>query len=176
MRLVKLNRLRQLRLRELLRVLGPHRTRPDNANVAIDWPLMAYQSCDLIDRQAGFPIESASIPVDVVIPVIGARVIVELADLHRTLPPKVLSKLALFLGLVAIVRQTKGHNLACDVVEDGRVGGLRLGAENVAVGFWGVGLAGCFTSRFVGAPLASLAVLAAVSGALASTAFESAGF
>ena len=87
-----------------------------------------------------------------------------------------LSKLALFLGLVAIVRQTKGLNLACDVVEDGRVGGLRLGAENVAVGFGGVGLAGCFTSSFVGAPLASLAVLAAVSGALASTAFTSAGF
>ena len=87
-----------------------------------------------------------------------------------------LSKLALFLGLVAIVRQTKGHNLACDVVEDRGVGGLRLGAENVAVGFGGVGLAGSFTSSFVGAPLASLAVLAAVSGALASSAFKSAGF
>lgn len=87
-----------------------------------------------------------------------------------------LSKLALFLGLVAIVRQTKGLNLACDVVEDGRVGGLRFGAENVAVGFLDVGLAGCFTSSFVGAPLASLAVLAAVSGTLASTAFKGAGF
>ena len=87
-----------------------------------------------------------------------------------------LSKLALFLELVAIVRQTKGHNLAGDVVEDGRVGGLRRGAEDVAVGFWGIGLAGCFTSSFVGAPLASLAVLAAVSGTLASTAFKSAGF
>ena len=87
-----------------------------------------------------------------------------------------LSKLALFLELVAIVRQTKGYSLASDVVEDGRVGSLRRSTEDVTVGFRGVGFASCFTSGLVGAPLAALAVLAAVSDLLASTAFKSAGF
>ena len=68
----------------------------------------------------------------------------------------------------------EGQDLASNIVEDGRVGGFGLGAEDVAVGFRGVGLTGCLAGRFVDAPLASLAVSTAVSGALASGAEEGA--
>lgn len=62
------------------------------------------------------------------------------------------------------------------MVEDGRVGGLRQGVEDVAVRFWGVGLAGRFTRSFVGGPLASLTGGAAVFGTPAGAACASAWF
>lgn len=175
--LIKLHRLSQLHLREVLRVLGPHRTRPYNANVPIDLLLMAYQPRDLVGRQARIGLESACIPVDVVVPLIGAQVVVELADFGGSSPSKVLFELALFCRFVAEIGKIEGLDLAGDGVKDGRVWSLRCGAEDIAIGFWGcVGLAGCFTGRFVRTPVASLTAVATVFGSLACTALVSACF
>lgn len=173
---IKLHRLDQLHFRNLLSVLGPERTRPHNPHVPVDLFLMAHQPRGLVGRQAGFGFESARVTVDVVVPLIGAEVVVELADFDRTIPAEVSLELALFRGLVAEVGQVEGLDLAGDVVEDGGVGGLRRGAEDVAVGFWCVRLASCLTCRFVGSPLAFLALLTAVFGTFASAAHASAGF
>ena len=53
---------------------------------------------------------------------------------------------------------------------------LRRGAEDVAIKFRCVGLARCFASCFVGAPVASLAILAAVVCGSASATFASTRF
>lgn len=173
---IELHRLHQLRFRKLLGVLRTHRPRSHNADVPIDQPLVAHQPGGLVGRQARVGIESACITIDVVIPLIGASVVVELADFDSSPPSQMLLQLALFRALVAKIGKVEWLNLVGDVVEDGRVGGSRRSAEDVAVGFWGAGLAGCFAGRFVGAPVASLAVLAAVFGILAGAAFASAGF
>ena len=176
MRPVKLHRLGQLRLRELHRVNGPQGTRPDDANVPVDPLPMADQPRGVIARQPRLLVESPRVTVGVVIPPIGAHVVVELADLDRSLPAEVSFELALFRRLAAEVVELERHDLAGDVVEDGRVGGLRGGAEDVAVGFRGVGLTSRLARYFVGAPLTFLAPRAAVSCVLASAAFEGAGF
>lgn len=175
-RLIELHRLDQLRLFELLRVLRPHRTRPNYANVPVDFFLVAYQSGGLVGRQARLSVESACIAVDVVIPLIGARMVIELASFDRAFPAEMSFELALFCDLVAKIGKVEGLDLVGDVVEDGRVWVLRRGAEDIAIGFWGAGLAVCFTGPFVGAPVDLLTVLAAIVGALASATFARAWF
>lgn len=138
--------------------------------------LVAYQSRSLIDRQAGLSIESTRVPVDIVIPFVGAQVVVELAHLNGSLPAEVIFQLALFRQLVAQAREVEGLDLAGDVVEHGRVGRLRRGAKDVAVCFWRVGLARCLTGWFVSAPVAFLAGLAAIVGVSAAAAFAGARF
>ena len=105
--------------------------------------------------------------------------IVKLADLDGFFPAEVFFELALLCYFVFEIGEMERHQLGRDVVEDRGVCRLRLGAEDVAVGFWcvggGGGAAGCFAGRFVGSPLASLAVLAAVPGGFASAANEGAG-
>ena len=174
LRPIKLHRLNQLHLRELLRERSPHRTRPHDANVPIDLPLMAYQARSLIGRQASPRVESARVPVDVVIPPVGAYVVVKLADFDGSIPAQVLAQLALFRDLVAKPGKMEGLDLAGDVVEDGRVRGSRRGTEDVAVGLSGVGRARCLTRRFVDGPVGLLTVLTAVVGNPASAAFASA--
>lgn len=176
-RLIKLHSLCQLHLRELLRILRPHWTRPYNANIPVDLLLMAYQTRCLVGGQARLGVESACFAVDVVIPLVGAEMVVELADFHGPSPSKALFKLTLFCELVAEVGKIEGLNLVGNVVKDEGVWSLRRGAEDVAIGFWWcVGLAGCLTGCFVSTPVASLAALAAVFGTLACAALVSACF
>ena len=136
---------------------------------------MADQARDLVGRQARRGLESARIPVDVVVPPIAAEVVVELADFNASVPSEPLLELAPFSALVAVVGKREGLDLAGDVFQDGRGWSVRRGAKDIAVGFWGgIGLAGCFAGRFVSAPVASLAFGAAVFGSLACTARVSA--
>ena len=169
---IKLHRPRQLHLRELLGVPGRHRPGPHDADIPVDFPRVAHQARGLVGRQARLSTESARVPVDVVIPAVGAEVVVELADFDRSVPAAVVFELALFRELVAEVGQVERLDLARNVVENGRVWRLGRGAEDVAVGFGGVGLAGCLAVRFVGAPVGLLAVSAAVFGCVASAAFS----
>lgn len=168
---IKLHRLCQIPLLELLCILRAQRTRPHDAHVPVDFLLMAHQARGLIEWQARISVVRALVPVDVVIPPIGTLVIIEFADLDRPFPTAVALELAHFRSFVAEVGKFEGLDLGGDVTEDRlRVRGSRRGAEDVAVGFRGVGLADCLAGRFVGGPVCSLAVLAAVFGALASAA------
>ena len=173
---IELHRLHRLRLRKLLGILRAHRPRSHNADVPVNNPLVAHRPGGLIGRQARVGIESACITVDVVIPLIGASVVVELTDFDSSPPSQMLLQLALFRALVAKIGKIEWLDLAGNIVEDGHVSGSRRSADDVTVGFCGAGPAGCFAGRFVGAPVASLAVLAAVFGILAGAAFASAGF
>ena len=181
MRPVKPHSLHQLRLPKLLLVFRSQRARPHDGHVPEDFPLMAHQARGPVGRQARLGVESARVPVDVVVPRVGAGVVVELADLDRSLPAAVAFELALFRGLVAEVGEVEGLDLGRDVVGDGRCvrGRLgRCGAEDVAVRFGGGGVGwtagGLAAGGFVGGPVGLLTVSGAVSGTFAPGAFAGA--
>lgn len=96
---------------------------------------MADQTRGLVGRQVGIRVKGARVPVGVVVPLVGASVVVEFANFDGSLPAKVVFELALFRELVAEVGEVEGLDLIGDVVEDGRVRGLRRCAEDVAVGY-----------------------------------------
>lgn len=130
---IKLHRLRQFHLPKLLRILRPHRPRSHYRHIPIDQLLLTYQTRRLISLRARLITKSTRVAIDVVVPAIGARMVVEFTHFDRILPAEVFFQLPLFRELVAEVGQVERLDLGGDVVEDGRVGGLGRGAEDEAV-------------------------------------------